>query len=111
MFIIYTPISIHRVTNIWRAKHLLLFKGKHLLSGYFLIRVSTCSGCSKLCRAQNEISKGSGPVLPCPDNGWGLRGFFHIGSLRLAWLRIALDLAFSSVLLVFHVCLSICLSF
>lgn len=54
VFVIYVPISIHKVTNIWRAKHQLLFKGKHL-SGYFLIRVSTCSGCSKLCGAQKEI--------------------------------------------------------
>lgn len=35
VFIIYVPIGIHRVINIWRAKQLLLFKGKHLLRGYF----------------------------------------------------------------------------
>lgn len=108
--VIQTPRRLRRVTDIWRAKHLLLFKGKHLLSGYFLIRMSTCSGCSKLCRAPQEIRKGRGPVLPCPDNGWGLMGFFHTGGPGLACLQITLGLSFSHVLLVFHVCLAICLS-
>lgn len=88
VLVIYIPLSIHRVTDIWRANHLLLFKGKHLLSGYFLIRVSTFSGCSKLCRAQKEIRKGSGPVLSCPDNGWGPRGSFHMAVL--GWLGYGL---------------------
>lgn len=73
VFVICVPIGMRRLIDIWRAKELLLFKGRRLFSGYFLIRMSTCSGCIKLCRAQREIREGSGTVLPGPDNGWGLR--------------------------------------
>lgn len=92
VFVICVPIGLRRLIDIWRAKELLLFKGRLLFGGYFLIRMSTCSGCSKLCRAQREIREGSGPVLPGPDNGWGLRrSLFHTHGLgwfgyRLLWI-------------------------
>lgn len=79
VFIICVPIGLRRLIDIWRAKELLLFKGRRLFRGYFLIRMSTRSGCSKLCRAQREIRAGSRRFCHAQIMGGGLGGvcFIH----------------------------------
>lgn len=71
----YTQLSI-----FWRVKRRLLFKGRNLLSGYFLIKMSPCGGCSKLCRAQRD--KEGEPAGPAVPRQWvGARGTLNYDQL------------------------------